>query len=364
MKLKSAGIRKRAAKIVRPIRAAIDGSPGVPMKRAIVHIVSLVIVATALLAAQRSFAAEQAADVPASLPPWLKAHIGEGAGQIAPVVLQRARALYFRKVREGVVKNPCYFAMDATRPNDLGQGGIGGRFYVICEADQSFRAISAGHGGGRNLKGIADFANGKQCARNFGNALDSRLTAGGTYVTAETKTSFKGYYRAPANHDAVLIRSFVQFDGEGETANARQREIGGHPAELLRNVCLRKDPHSPHADQDGYVPFGTLEQYAGGRSDGCTSWSPADAGQIIAMIKDKPTTLYIYPESRDIEAVARAVKAGQSPSHAGLYWNASCLRQIGSPKFWPKETLEPIIAQYKKDHPAPPPQPPPICKSP
>jgi hypothetical protein len=38
-----------------------------------------------------------------------------------------------------------------------------------------------------------------------------------------------------------LIRSFVQFDGEGEVANARQREIGGHAAELLRNVCLRKD---------------------------------------------------------------------------------------------------------------------------
>ena len=94
-----------------------------------------------------------------------------------------------------------------------------------------------GHGGGRVLQGIADFANGKRCARNFGNALDSRLTAGGAYVTAETKTSFKGYYRASTKHDAVLIRSFVQFDGEGEVANARQREIGGHPAELFAE-CL------------------------------------------------------------------------------------------------------------------------------
>ena len=84
-----------------------------------------------------------------------------------------------------------------------------------------------------------------------------RLTAGGAYVTGETKTSFKGYYRVSAKQDAVLIRSFVQFDGEGEAANARQREIGGHPAELLRNVCLRKDPHSSYADHDGYVPFGT-----------------------------------------------------------------------------------------------------------
>jgi hypothetical protein len=82
------------------------------------------------------------------------------------------------------------------------------------------------------------------------------------------------------------------------------------------------------------------------------------------MLKDNPTTLYIYPESKDIDAVAQAVAAGRSPSRAGLYWNASCLKEIGSPRFWPKETLEPILAQYKKDHPAPPPRPAPICKEP
>ena len=324
----------------------------------IVKIVSRLIIVIALAASSRSFAVEQPSDIPA----WLRPDVGEGEGQIAQVVLQRARALYFQKVRAGVVRNPCYFAMDATRPHDLGDGKLGPRFYVICESDRSFRAISAGHGGGRDLKGIADFANGKRCAKNFGNALDSSLTAGGAYVTAETKTSFKGYYRVSAKQDAVLIRSFVQFDGEGETANARQREIGGHAAELLRNVCLRKDPHSPYADRDGYVPFGKLEDYADGRSDGCTSWSPSDAGQIIAMVKDDPTTLYIYPEAADIDAVAQAVKAGRSLSHAGLYWNASCLKEIGSPKFWPKETLEPVLAQYNKDHPAPPQRPPPICK--
>jgi hypothetical protein len=307
----------------------------------------------------RSFVAQQSSDVP----PWLRAHVGEGEGQIAQIILHRARALYLQKVRAGVVRNPCYFAMDATRPNDLSDGKLGRRFYVICESNQSFRAVSAAHGGGRNLKGTADFANGKRCAKNFGNAMDSKLTAGGAYVTGETKTSFKGYYRASANQDAVLIRSFVQFDGEGETANARQRAIGGHAAELLRNVCLRKDPHSPYADRDGYVPFGTLEVYAGGRSDGCTSWSPSDAEQIIPMIKDKPTTLYIYPESQDIDAVTQAVKGRQSLSRAGLYWNASCLKEIGTPKFWPKETFEPMLA-HERDHPAPPQRPPPICKGP
>jgi hypothetical protein len=137
----------------------------------IVQIFSILFIVIAVSASPRSFAVEQASDVPA----WLSAHVGEGEGQIAQVVLQRGRALYFQKVREAVVKNPCYFAMDATRPNDLGDGKLGGRFYVICESDRSFRAISAGHGGGRDLKGIVDFANGRRCTKNFSNAMDSKI---------------------------------------------------------------------------------------------------------------------------------------------------------------------------------------------
>ena len=315
-------------------------------------------VAIALSGSGRSFAAEPLSDVPA----WLRAQVGEGEGQIAPVVLERARALYQQKARQGAVRNPCYFAMDATRPHDLGGGGLGRRFYVICEADRSFRAVSAGHGGGRDLAGVVDFANGRRCVKNFGNAMDSELTAGGAYVTGETIASFKGYYRV-AGDETVFMRSFVRFDGEGETANSRERAIGGHPAVLLRGLCRRKDPASPYADPDGYVPFGKLVNYAAGRSDGCTSWSPSDARQIIEMVKDDPTTLYIYPESRDIGAVAQAVAAGQSPSRAGLYWNAACLKDIGSPKFWPSEMLGPILARYRQAHPAPPPRPAPICPS-
>jgi hypothetical protein len=324
----------------------------------IVNIFGIFFAVIAFLTSPRCFAAEQASDIPA----WLSAHVGEGEGQIAQPVLEKARALYLQKVSAGVIKNPCYFAMDATRPNYMDDGTPGLRFYVICESDQTFRAIPAGHGGGRDLKGIADFANGRRCAENLGNAIGSNLTTGGTYVTAETKTSFKGYYRVSAKQNAMLTRSFVQFDGEGETANARQRAIGGHAAVLLRGVCLLKDPRSPYANHDGYVPFGTPVDYSGGRSDGCTSWSPTDAGQVIAMTKDNPTTVYIYPASADIDAVARAVAAGQPLSRPGLYWNASCLKEIGSPKFWPKETLEPILAQYRRDHPAPPVRPTPICK--
>ena len=320
--------------------------------RSLLIIAGLVAIAAALPGSPRSYAVE----LPWVIPAWLKAHVGEGEGQIAPVVLQRARALYLQKVSEGAVKNPCYFAMDATRP-----AGLGRRFYVICEAERTFRAVSSGHGNGRNLRGIANFANGIRCAANFSNAMDSKLTTGGPYVTAEIRTSFKGYYRA-AGKNAALLRSFLQFEGEGDTANARERAIGGHPAVVLRVQCRRKDPNSAYADQEGYVPVGTLVNYSGGRSNGCTTWSPSDSEKIVAMVKDEPTTVYIYPESADIVAVAQAVKAGRSPSRAGLYWNASCLREIRAPKFWPKETLEPILAQYKQDHPAPPPQPLPICK--
>ena len=180
---------------------------------AIVNIVSLIIIiVVALSGLPRSFAAEPPSDVPA----WLRTHVGEGEGQIAQVVLQRARALYLQKVSEGAVKNPCYFAMDATRP-----GALGRRFYLICEADRSFRAISAGHGNGRNLKGIADFANGIRCAKNFSNAMDSKLTTGGAYVTSEEITSFKGYYRDSAGKYVAFSRSFVQFGGEGDADSWR-----------------------------------------------------------------------------------------------------------------------------------------------
>ena len=70
--------------------------------------------------------------------------------------------------------------------------------------------------------------------------------------------AFKGYYRNSAGKYVAFSRSFVQFDGEGDTANARPRAIGGHPAAVLRVACLRKDPDSPYANKDGYVPFGKL----------------------------------------------------------------------------------------------------------
>jgi hypothetical protein len=323
------------------------------MRSLFLKIVGLSIVVIAELGLAQSLAAEQLSDIP----PWLRPHVGPGEGQIAAIVLQRARTLYFEKVRKGAIKNPCYFAMDATRP-----AGFGRRFYVICEANQSFQALPSGHGVGSNLEGVPDFSNDLRCAKNFSNARNSNLTTGGPYVTAEIRTSFKGYYRASDGQLVPLMRSFLQFDGEGDTANARSRAIGGHPGVIVKTVCRMKAPESPYADDEGYVPFGELIEYGANRSNGCTSWPAADSEWILAMVQDNPTTLYVYPQSTDIVAVARAVKAGHSPARAGLYWNESCLKEIGFPNFWPSETLEPALMKYGEDHPPPSPQPLPICE--
>ena len=325
-----------------------------PLRSLLLTIAVMIIVP--LSGSPLSMAAEQTSEFPA----WLQAHVGTGEGQIAPIVLKRARAFYRRKVSEGVVKNSCYFSMDATRPSTSRGGRLGRRFYIICEADQSFRAISSGYGNGRKLR-RANFSNGRRCAKNFSNAEGSKLTTGGGYVTAETRTSFKGYYHLSGKKKPFL-RTFLLFDGEGDTANARERAIGGHPAVFLRWRCRYKKPKSPYADEKGYVPYGKLVNYTGGRSNGCTTWSPSDSKQILAMVRGNPTTLYIYPESGDIDAVANAVKDRKSLSSAGLYWNSKCLRAIRSPKFWPKETLQPIIDEWRRSLPRGPWRPLPICK--
>ena len=304
----------------------------------------------------RALAAEQTSDIPH----WLRAHVGTGEGRIAPVVLQRARALHGRKVDEGVVKNPCYFAMDATRPSRDGSGRLGRRFYIICEADRSFRAITSGYGNGRKLR-RANFSNGRRCAKNFSNAEGSLLTAGGVYMTAEIRESFKGYY-SRSGRKTPFVRPFLPFVGEGDTANAFDRAIGGHQAVGLRKRCRYTHPDSPYADEEGYVPYGKLVHYTSGRSNGCTTWSPSEAKRIMAMVQDNPTTLYIYPESGDIDAVARAVRSRRSLSRSGLYWNMTCLRAIGVPKFWPLEKLQPIIDEWRDSLPKDPPRPLPICR--
>ncbi|MCV6594464.1 MAG: murein L,D-transpeptidase catalytic domain family protein [Silicimonas sp.] len=294
------------------------------------------------------------------IPGWLQRHVGTGEGKIAPVVLRRARALHQRKLASGAVRNPCYLAMDATRPSTEKSGAPARRFYVICEGRKQFRAISSGYGNGRKLE-RADFSNGRTCARHFSNAEGSKLTTGGAYVTAETRTSFKGYIRDGGKRKA-FFRTFLLFDGEGDTANARERAIGGHRAAFVKWQCRFKKPGSRHADEEGFVPFGRLVDYTAGRSNGCTTWSEDHTDEVLDLVRGNPTTLYIYPESGDIDAVARAVKGKRSLKGAGLYWNASCLSKIGTPKFWPKRKLQPIINAWRDSLPSYTYEPLPICK--
>ncbi|WP_299845779.1 hypothetical protein [uncultured Roseovarius sp.] len=325
----------------------------------LLNLLRLSVAALIIVALSGSLPAK-AAPQNSEIPAWLQKHVGTGDNQIAPVVLARARALYQRKLRQGAVTNPCYLAKDATRPSTSRDGKPGGRFYIICEASKSFRAVPSGYGNGRKLQ-RANFSNSRQCAKNFSNAEGSKLTTGGSYLTAETRTSFKGYFRQSGKR-IPFYRTFLLFDGEGDTANARERAIGGHPAVFLKWQCRFKNPQSPHADNEGYVPYGKLVNYTGGRSNGCTTWSQSASKDILELVEGNPTTLYIYPESSDINAVANAVKNRNSLSRAGLYWNAACLKTIGSPKFWPKRTLQPIINKWRRSLPKQPPLVLPICK--
>ena len=317
------------------------------------------VVAIAIFATLSGMSPTPAQAQSSTIPAWLQKHVGTGNGQIAPVVLDRARALYQTKRSQGAIRNPCYLAMDATRPSTLSNGQATQRFYVICEGRKSFRAMSSGYGNGRKLQ-RANFSNGRQCAKNFSNAEGSKLTMGGAYLTAETRTSFKGYYRQSGKR-VPFYRTFLLFDGEGDTSNARERAIGGHQATFLKWQCRFKNPSSPHADDEGYTPYGRLVHYTSGRSNGCTTWSETASKEILALVEGNPTSLYIYPESGDINAVANAVKRGKSPSKSGLYWNAACLKAIGAPKFWPKRKLQPIINKWRRSLPKREPRVLPIC---
>lgn len=294
------------------------------------------------------------------VPRWLERHVGTGDGQIAPIVLQRARALHQQMWQDGKTRNPCYLAMDATRPSTGAGGTATKRFYTICESQSLFRATSSGYGNGRKLQ-RANFANGRQCAKHFSNAEGSKLTMGGAYLTAETRTSFKGYVRQ-GGKIVPFYRTFLQFDGQGETRNSRERAIGGHQAAFVKWQCKMRIPNSQHADDEGFAPFGRVVDYTSGRSNGCTTWSTEDTKDILARVTGNPATLYIYPESKDINAVAKAASRGQSPASQGLYWNAACLKQIGAPKFWPKRKLQPVINAWRRSLPKYPQRGLPVCK--
>ena len=84
--------------------------------------------------------------------------------------------------------------------------------------------------------------------------MDSELTTGRA-DTSRTKPSraSRAYITAAESGRSTLAfnRSFVQFDGEGDTANAKPRAIGGHPAAVLRVACRRESSGEPIRERGG-----------------------------------------------------------------------------------------------------------------
>lgn len=274
------------------------------------------------------------------IPAFLKNKIGEGPDQIAQVVLDRARKAYFTQTNKGKANNVCYMAMDATKPHLLNQKQsdagspvqIGHRLYLICESLGIFKALPAGHGGGINLSKrdpTLNLKNGRHCAKYFGNVQDSNFTMGGLYLTGDTDIFFKGRLKQTDGSYCDFYRPFLNMVGEGETANAKQRAIGAHPAVLFNASKELCDLSSPHANRLGYVRYGEkLIEYSGGRTEGCIGLQPEIAPAILAIAQNHPMSIYIYPQKNDIQQMTDASVA-EKP-----YWNAECLKAIGSPVYF------------------------------
>ena len=198
-----------------------------------------------------------------------------------------------------------------------------------------------------------------------------RAPLGMKLVSVNLKT---GLPAAPGDPKAIMEAFKPTQDPLGavaiDTEGVPQEEFGQAgstppiPWSLSRRECgsaaVRGIPKAPGrltVQRDSHCATNTTIAHS------CThAW---DVGEHIRRVLSEMSALgheRSTPKSTDIVAVARAMKAGRSPSRAGLYWNTSCLREIHSPNFWPRETLEPALVRYKEDHPPPRPQAPPMCR--
>ena len=195
--------------------------------------------------------------------------------------------------------------------------------------------------------------------KNFGNAMNSRLT-GGVYLTGTIDQTYKGQLKGADGKYAPYYRPFLNFIGEGDTSNAVERDLGLHPAILLEPGCYRHEPSNPLADDQGDIFYGDeLTYYYDGRTEGCVGVREEIAKLVMSTATEGAMVVYIYPESRDIKKVAKAVASGVTLEKAGTYWNKDCLKEIGAPKFWDHETYDqPIQAALKQ---LPPPSPRKMC---
>jgi hypothetical protein len=276
------------------------------------------------------------------IPDFLQSKIGDGPDKISKVVLTRARALFLRQRKENKTKNVCYIAADMTRPHLLNEKDVtsgkadpitGNRLYLICESLGIFKALPVAHGGGIDLtKQDKDLnlKNGMRCAKNFGNVMGSLFTMGGDYLTGDLENSYKGKVLQKDGSACDYSRPFLDFTGEGETANADKddRDIGAHPVILIGEGSYRcTAPGDPRADKLGYAFYSNgLQNYNGGRTEGCLGMPEDVATAILGIAKDHPMSIYVYPQKQDILDMA---SPGKKP-----YWNSDCLKTIGAPAYY------------------------------
>jgi hypothetical protein len=163
--------------------------------------------------------------------------------------LQRARALYLKKVSEGAVNNPATSPWTPRAPVGWDVG-----FTSSAKPIGRFARSRPAMAAASNLEGIANFANGIRCAKNFSDAMDSKLTTGGRYVTAEIRTSFKGYYRASKESSCpcTLFCAVRRRGRRGERQAARHRWSSG--CDRVGGLSMKALGH-PYADDEGYVPY-------------------------------------------------------------------------------------------------------------
>ena len=182
-------------------------------------------------------------------------------------------------------------------------------------------------------------------------------------MTADIAAALKGTI-ALAEETQLSPGPFLKFDGEGDTANARERAIGGHPAVLLRGVCRRKEPGSPPRRRGRLRSLWEARELRGRAQ----RW----LHQLVALGRRKhhgdgkrqsERALHLCKIARHRRGRAGG-RGGKAPSRAGLYWNAACLRDIGAPRFWGKETLEPILARWRTAHPPRRHSRQPVCREP
>src|SRR6185369_11746972 len=88
-----------------------------------------------------------------------------------------------------------------------------------------------------------------------------------------------------------------------------------------KNTC---EPNHPFAH--GFVAYvEKLLNYDIGRTEGCLGMPQHIASTVMNIAKNRPMSIYVYPQRQDIAGMATANKP---------YWNTTCAAEIGTPRYY------------------------------